>query len=75
MKRYIRYTSSPPLQKDVKLAAPNYKSIKTKVIVALADETRLQQISYRADFGNASFIGLKAENIDLSVAITTGRLS
>ncbi|AZB41736.1 hypothetical protein CEF21_05150 [Bacillus sp. FJAT-42376] len=57
-----------PLQKDVKLAAPNYKSMKAKVTVALADETRLQQISYKADLGNAHFTGLKAKNIDLSVA-------
>ncbi|WP_231888076.1 DUF4097 family beta strand repeat-containing protein [Paenibacillus glucanolyticus] len=71
------------LQKDVKLAAPNYKSIKTRIIVALADDTRLQQISYKSGSGNTSFIGLKAENIDLSVsagklhaeAITAGRLS
>ncbi|MGP1910114.1 DUF4097 family beta strand repeat-containing protein [Metabacillus sp. JX24] len=71
------------LQKDVKLVAPNYKSIKTKVIVALEDKTRLQQISYKADFGDTSFTGLKAENIDLSVSsgklraesITAGRLS
>ncbi|WP_339234111.1 DUF4097 family beta strand repeat-containing protein [Paenibacillus sp. FSL R5-0517] len=71
------------LHKDVKLVAPNYKSIKTRIIVALADDTQLQQISYISSSGNTSFTGLKAEMIDLSVssgnlrteAITAGRLS
>lgn len=71
------------LDKDVKLVAPNYKSIKTKIIVALADETKLQQILYKSNTSNSSFTGLKAKNIDLSVSsgnlkaddISTGRLS
>ncbi|MGD7009214.1 DUF4097 family beta strand repeat-containing protein [Metabacillus sp. 84] len=66
----------------MKLVAPAYKSIKTKVIVALSDKTRLLQIGYKANFGDTSFTGLKAENIDLSVssgklrteAISAGRL-
>ncbi|MFB5265185.1 DUF4097 domain-containing protein [Paenibacillus enshidis] len=72
-----------PLQRDVKLVSPNYKSIKLRMIVALADDARLQQISYTSGSGKTSFTGLKAENIDLSVssgnlraeAITAGRLS
>ena len=71
------------LHKDVKLVSPNYKSIKTRIIVALAADTQLQQISYMSSFGNTSFTGLKAERIDLSVssgnlrteAITAGKLS
>ncbi|MDO7904813.1 DUF4097 family beta strand repeat-containing protein [Paenibacillus sp. JX-17] len=71
------------LQKDVKLVAPNYKSIKTRIIVALADDTKLKQISFTSSSGNTSFTGLKAGMIDLSVssgnlraeAITAGRLS
>jgi lia operon protein LiaG len=56
------------LEKDVKLVAPNYKSIKTEIIVALADETQLQQITYKSKFSNSNFTGLTAENIDMSVS-------
>ncbi len=70
------------LQKDVKLVAPNYKSTKARIIVALAEDARLQQISYKSGSGDTNFTGLKAENIDLSVsagklrvkAIAAGRL-
>nr|WP_269448631.1 DUF4097 family beta strand repeat-containing protein [Metabacillus kandeliae] len=71
------------LDKDVKLVAPNYKSIKQKIIVALADETELQQIIYKSNNSKSSFTGLKAKNINMSVSsgnlraenINAGRLS
>ncbi|MDG0792273.1 DUF4097 domain-containing protein [Cohnella ginsengisoli] len=54
------------LNKDVKLVAPNYKSTKLQMTVALADDTRLKQVSYKSKAGDASFTDLKAENIDVS---------
>lgn len=61
----------------------NFQSTTQRVIVALADGSRLQQINYKSHIGNGDFSGLRAENIDLSVSdgnlrvdsILAGRLS